>query len=160
MRCLLRNKIIVGAVPLTRAGFLFPPLVKGNVINLRGKPFFKRVFPLTPRHRGSLFPKTFKNFGKMAWKKLFFKRVSSKISARMLNLKTLLVKGGGGTLKASCGTLSFLNFPPEKPALLRDRPSRACLCPVSGRSLPTAQRTLHCGRGSPLQLVGNLLRPL
>jgi len=61
----------------------------GNVINLRGKPFWKRVFPLNPRHRGSLFPKTFKSFGKMAWKKPFFKRVSSKISARMLTLMTL-----------------------------------------------------------------------
>jgi hypothetical protein len=61
----------------------------GNVINLRGKPFWKRVFPLNPRHRGSLFPKTFKSFRKMAWKKPFFKRVSSKISARMLNLMTL-----------------------------------------------------------------------
>jgi hypothetical protein len=50
---------------------------------LRGKPFWKRVFPLNP------FPKTFKSFGKMAWKKPFFKRVSSKISARMLNLMTL-----------------------------------------------------------------------
>jgi hypothetical protein len=61
---------------------------------LRGKPFWKRVFPLNPRHRGSLFPKIFKSFGKMAWKKPFFKRVSSKISARMLNLMTLSKKGG------------------------------------------------------------------
>ena len=56
-----------------------PSPLGGNVINLRGKPFWKRVFPLNP------FPKTFKSFGKMAWKKPFFKRVSSKISARMLN---------------------------------------------------------------------------
>jgi hypothetical protein len=61
----------------------------GNVINLRGKPFWKRFFPLNPRHRGSLFPKIIKSFGKMAWKKPFFKRVSSKISARMLNFRML-----------------------------------------------------------------------
>jgi hypothetical protein len=29
-----------------------PSRLKGNVINLRGKPFRKRVFPLNPRHRG------------------------------------------------------------------------------------------------------------
>jgi hypothetical protein len=40
---------------------------------------------LNPRHRGSLFPKIFESFGKMVWKKPFFKRVSSKISARMVN---------------------------------------------------------------------------
>jgi hypothetical protein len=60
---------------------------------LRGRPFWKRVFPLNPRHRGSLFPKTFKSFGKMAWKKPFFKRVSSKISARLLTVMTLPLGG-------------------------------------------------------------------
>jgi len=59
-------------------GFPFlamPPRPKGNVINLRGKPFWKRVFPLNP------FPKTFKSFRKMAWKKPFFKRFSSNFVA-------------------------------------------------------------------------------
>jgi len=50
---------------------------------LKGKTLLEKGFPLNP------FPKTFKSFGKMAWKKPFFKRVSSKISARMLNLMTL-----------------------------------------------------------------------
>jgi len=49
----------------------------------RGKPFWKRVFPLNP------FPKTFKSFGKMVWKEPFFKRVPSKISARMLSVMIL-----------------------------------------------------------------------
>jgi hypothetical protein len=51
-----------------------------------------KFVPLNP------FPKTFKSFGKMAWKKPFFKRVSSKISARMLNLMALPFMGrlGGG----------------------------------------------------------------
>jgi len=61
-----------------------------NVFQVRGKPFWKRVFPLNP------FPKTFKSFWKMAWKKPFSKRVSSKISARMLNLTTLPTAGGEG----------------------------------------------------------------
>ena len=52
------------------------PVLEGNVIKLlRGKTFFKKFFPLNP------FPKAFKSFRKMAWKKPFFKRVSSKISA-------------------------------------------------------------------------------
>ena len=65
-----------------------------NVFQVRGKPFWKRVFPLNP------FPKTFKSFRKMAWKKPFFKRVSSKISAQMLNFRMLnlmtLPSGGAG----------------------------------------------------------------
>jgi hypothetical protein len=80
---------------VSREAFKIPtaPFIN-NVIKSRGKPFWKRVFPLNPRHRGSLFPKTFKSFGKMAWKKPFFKRVSSKISTRMLNLMTLpFIKG-------------------------------------------------------------------
>jgi len=48
----------------------------------------EKGLPLNP------FPKTFKSFGKMAWKKPFFKRVSSKISARMLNLMTLPLEAG------------------------------------------------------------------
>jgi hypothetical protein len=59
----------------------------------------KCVFMVNP------FPKTFKSFRKMAWKKPFFKRVSSKISARMLNLMTLPLGGEGygegGLLEAS-----------------------------------------------------------
>jgi len=72
-------------------------------IQLKGKTLLEKGFPLEPRHRGSLFPKTFKSFGKMAWKKPFFKRVSSKISARMLNLMTLPLKGE--SREALCGRL-------------------------------------------------------
>jgi predicted outer membrane repeat protein len=90
---------LVQAAGITRpVGLKVPPW--GNVIKLRGKPFWKRVFPLRPRHRGSLFPKTFKSFGKMAWKKPFFKRVSSKISARMLNLMAL---PSWGRAESLCG---------------------------------------------------------
>jgi hypothetical protein len=52
---------------------------------LRGKPFWKRVFPLNP------FPKTFKSFGKMAWKKPFFKRVSSNVVDTRLTAATFEV---------------------------------------------------------------------
>jgi len=48
---------------------------------------------LNPRHRGSLFPKTFKSFGKMAWKKPFFKRVSSNVVDTRLTAATFEVTG-------------------------------------------------------------------
>jgi hypothetical protein len=71
-------------------------LVKRAMSLTQGEnPFGKGFFPLNPRHRGSLFPKTFKSFGKMAWKKPFFKRVSSKISAWMLNVMTSGLRGRG-----------------------------------------------------------------
>jgi len=95
-RALCGNKecpVVNPSVPLCPCALHGPsPLLLspvGNVINLRGKPFWKKVFPLNP------FPKTFKSFGKMVWKKPFFKRVSSKISARMLNLMTLSPVGRG-----------------------------------------------------------------
>jgi hypothetical protein len=82
------NFELITSLPVSSVSLTPHPIPhKGNVINLRGKPFWKRVFPLNP------FPKTFKSFGKMAWKKPFFKRVSSKISARMLNLMTLPSQG-------------------------------------------------------------------
>jgi hypothetical protein len=59
------------------------------VTEKKGKTLLEKGLPLNP------FPKTFKSFGKMAWKKPFFKRVSSKISARMLNLMTLPLWGEG-----------------------------------------------------------------